>query len=75
MDDFLLEAMREVDAMLPDSPPITPTTWTLSRYEVMACQRAGVPLATYARHAMRNAVREQDWAGLANQYNAGQAGR
>ena len=24
IDEFLLEAMREVDAMLPDSPPIAP---------------------------------------------------
>ena len=50
MDDlFLLEAYREVDAMLPDSPPIAPKVGEF--LEV----RSGTDLDVYARlHASLN---------------------
>jgi len=63
MDEYLLEAMREVDAMLPGTPPIAPPSMSdaerryaegmrnavvLSYDERMLCNYHGVPLREYA---------------------------
>lgn len=55
-DDFLLEAMREVDEMLPDTPPIAPPR--LSREALFA--------------AMQRANQQQQAIGLANAFSTQQ---
>lgn len=52
-DSFLLEAMREVDAMLPDSPPIAPQQQLLaySHAEIANQQQDQYALAALLAHA------------------------
>jgi len=56
MDSFLFEAMREVDAMLPGTPPITPVVNSAVALMIAGQVLAARSLAEYEYWAQRNAL-------------------